>query len=525
MIGRAGRPQFDDRAIARIFVTDSKKDFYKKFLHEPFPVESSLHNHLSEHINAEIASGTVKSAQDAVDYLSWTYLYRRLRQNPTYYGVEESTEAGVNKYLSKLILGCFTELEKALCITAEHDYERGCVVVAPTPLGKIASQYYLSHKTMLTFATRLDSIDRSNLFCDLLHLLSEATEWAEIPVRHNEDLLNNELRREVPFPIGRGQVDYLSPHAKTNLLLQKHLVRGELPCSDYVTDTRTVLDSSIRILQAMIDVAAYKGDLTASLAAMELMQAIKQATMPTQSPLLQLMPDMSKNQIGKLLSAPQMPNLRCLGDLIVLSDSQLRAAFGSLSNDSGTVDKWCQAVRALPPLDVTVAPGSIIAMSDVDGAQKRGGKSKKIDSLNGLSPLTQYSVVVNIVRTPVKTAVKLPRFLQEPGQAYTPRFGKVQYEGWWAVLAQGDELVAIRRVSMQGLEETVGHESATARSVKLMFITPELTGPYTLKLYVVSDAYLGLDQQIDIDITVGEAQMAIPGDSAFISKEQMKEYQ
>ncbi|KAJ2642524.1 activating signal cointegrator 1 complex subunit 3, partial [Coemansia sp. RSA 1694] len=72
MIGRAGRPQFDDRAIARIFVTDSKKDFYKKFLHEPFPVESSLHNHLAEHINAEIASGTVKSAQDAVDYLSWT---------------------------------------------------------------------------------------------------------------------------------------------------------------------------------------------------------------------------------------------------------------------------------------------------------------------------------------------------------------------------------------------------------------------------------------------------------------------
>ena len=42
MMGRAGRPQFDDKAVACIFVHDVKKPFYKKFLYEPFPVESSL---------------------------------------------------------------------------------------------------------------------------------------------------------------------------------------------------------------------------------------------------------------------------------------------------------------------------------------------------------------------------------------------------------------------------------------------------------------------------------------------------
>ncbi|KAJ1745624.1 putative helicase mug81, partial [Coemansia sp. RSA 1591] len=162
MIGRAGRPQFDDRAVARIFVTDTKKEFYKKFLHESFPVESSLHKHLHEHINAEVAGGTITSAQDAVEYLSWTYLYRRLRQNPTYYGVEDSSERGVNAYLSKLVVECFGELERALCVTVDFDYAKGKVSVAPTPLGKIASQYYLSHTTMQIFATRLDSIDHAN---------------------------------------------------------------------------------------------------------------------------------------------------------------------------------------------------------------------------------------------------------------------------------------------------------------------------------------------------------------------------
>lgn len=40
MMGRAGRPQFDAQGKAVILVHDIKKHFYKKFLYEPFPVES-----------------------------------------------------------------------------------------------------------------------------------------------------------------------------------------------------------------------------------------------------------------------------------------------------------------------------------------------------------------------------------------------------------------------------------------------------------------------------------------------------
>ena len=51
--------QFDDTGVACIMVAEPKKNFYKKFLHEPFPVESSIHKQLHDHINAEIASGTL----------------------------------------------------------------------------------------------------------------------------------------------------------------------------------------------------------------------------------------------------------------------------------------------------------------------------------------------------------------------------------------------------------------------------------------------------------------------------------
>ena len=40
MMGRAGRPQYDEQRVALILVQDIKKHFYNKFLYEPFTVES-----------------------------------------------------------------------------------------------------------------------------------------------------------------------------------------------------------------------------------------------------------------------------------------------------------------------------------------------------------------------------------------------------------------------------------------------------------------------------------------------------
>lgn len=42
-----------------MLVHDVKKNFYKKFLYEPFPVESSILNVLPDHINAEIVAGKI----------------------------------------------------------------------------------------------------------------------------------------------------------------------------------------------------------------------------------------------------------------------------------------------------------------------------------------------------------------------------------------------------------------------------------------------------------------------------------
>ncbi|CAN0466936.1 unnamed protein product [Discosporangium mesarthrocarpum] len=95
MIGRAGRPQFDDHAVACILAHEPKKNFLKKFLYEPFPVESRLPGALHNHLAAEVVGGAVRSRADAADYLTWTFFFRRLVVNPSYYGLEDTTVEGV----------------------------------------------------------------------------------------------------------------------------------------------------------------------------------------------------------------------------------------------------------------------------------------------------------------------------------------------------------------------------------------------------------------------------------------------
>ena len=243
MMGRAGRPQFDDQGIACIYVHDIKKHFYKKFLYEPFPVESNLLSVLTDHFNAEIVAGTVKTKQDAMDYLTWTYFFRRLLRNPAYYHLEDLEDDNINTFLSSIVSSKIHELEESYCVAVDED---GATLI-PQILGYIASYYYLSHHTVKMFADTLNPASGLN---EILQLLCDVTEYDEMPVRHNEDKLNEEMAGSLPIRVP--SFSYDSPHTKVHLLLQAHFSRQAMPMTDYITDLKSVHDQAIRILQVWL---------------------------------------------------------------------------------------------------------------------------------------------------------------------------------------------------------------------------------------------------------------------------------
>jgi len=88
MMGRANVRAHSEAAVCVLLCHAPKKEFYKKFIYEPLPVESHLDLFLQNHLNAEIVTKTIENKQDAVDYITWTFLYYRLAQNPNYYNLQ-----------------------------------------------------------------------------------------------------------------------------------------------------------------------------------------------------------------------------------------------------------------------------------------------------------------------------------------------------------------------------------------------------------------------------------------------------
>lgn len=466
MMGRAGRPQFDNQGIAVILVHDIKKNFYRRFLYEPFPVESSLLQVLPDHLSAEIVAGTVKTRQEALDYLTWTYFFRRLLKNPVYYGLESLEPADLNTYLSNLVDKTLLTLYYAGCIALDEDNR----TVSTTSMGRIAAYYYLAHQTMTQLKETLGpSLNLEKCLFVMCHVF----EYSQLPVRHNEEHLNGDLAKQCPWPVDPLQLD--SPHIKTYLLLQAHFSRLDLPCTDYYTDLKSVLDQAIRVLQGMMDVCGESGWLATTLRLQNLMQMLIQGRWLTDSPLTTL-PFVEPYMAGTL-HAKSKGNLPAAVHAATSGYSNVANIF-SPELDEGQIDQVYRVLKSLPILRVNFR---------VSGENCDGTRASEVIVRAG----EEYTLHVYLERMNSHVDRK----------AYAPRFHKVKYEGWFLTVGsvESGELLAMRRVSFQNRKTTV----------QLLFIAPSKPGPAILTLYVLSDTYLGLDQQYDVRLDVKEQELTL----------------
>ena len=399
MMGRAGRPQFDTQGIAVVMVAEGKKNFYKKFLYLPFPVESCLKERLCETINAEVAIGTIQSISDAIGYLDWTFYARRIKMNPSYYGAKSGNNDDVCAFYLQTIKDTMQQLEDHGCVTT--DEYMGTIeedlLVKPTILGKAASNFYLQHQTPLQMRTGIrtirknimeqlnssdapDSLDNFDLpinitrssTAHMFYVLSHVHEFDELPVRHNEEQLNKLLSDTLPwgadlykFTRKRNQDKYESelemfsdPHTKCFLLLQAHITRAKLPISDYINDTRSVIDQVPRLLAAMqyisLDDNISGGSFELFCLFSKVRQVLEAKIMIDESPLNQI-PGLSIDGSSKLT---RLSGIRAIKELRQLPRSEtfkiVREAFQGRRKKGGTsfLDNALDFIYGIPVVTI-----------------------------------------------------------------------------------------------------------------------------------------------------------------------------
>ncbi|XP_044008422.1 activating signal cointegrator 1 complex subunit 3, partial [Aphidius gifuensis] len=469
MMGRAGRPQFDDSAVAVVLVHDVKKNFYKKFLYEPFPVESNLLNVLPDHINAEIIAGTIKTKNDFLNYITWTYFYRRLLKNPKYYSLDSLEVHDINKFLSALVDNTLATLINAQCI----DFDEETQSIIPLSLGKIASYYYLSYKTITLFSKEL----KNNIsLIDCLKVLCTAQEYAELPVRHNEDIINEELSKQCRYAASPGTFD--SPNTKAFLLFQAHFSRLTLPSTDYITDTKSILDQAIRIIQAMIDVVTENGWLSSMLCMIQILQMVIQARWIDHSALMTL-PHIDFQQLAYFDNLPKsLPEF-----LTLTKDLQLfKKHFNHTNFNNWQIQEIYDFCKNIPIINVNINIQDMTDEQEISDKQNIDIK-KNTKQILELFADNSYTLHVNLKK--INSTKGANKF----------KHGKSKDDGWFIVFGDFDnnEVWALKRIHSLGQQSKI-HQ--------LEFTIPPYLGKTTLVFYLLSDSYIGLDQQYKINTII-----------------------
>ena len=449
MMGRAARPLHDDHSVCVLLCHAPRKEYYKKFLYEPFPVESHLDHFLHDHMAAEIVTRTIETKQDAVDYLTWSFYYRRLSQNPNYYNLTGVTHRHLSDALSELVESTLGDLEASKCISIEDDMD-----VTPLNLGMIGSYYYISYTTIELFAASLTAKTKLK---GLLEIVAGATEFEKFAVRPGEpNVLRHVLNHSAVTLENRRTTD---PHVKVAALMQAHFGRMKLN-GDLTNDLKAILPDAARLLQAIVDVISSSGWLAPALAAMELSQMLVQGMWDKDTPLLQL-PHVDKECAARCTEA----GIESIYDLVDIEDDDKRAEL--LQMTDAQMGEVAEACNRYPNIEVNY---EVVNADEVEAGDS------------------------------VEMVVSLEREMDESdelGAVVAPRYPKKKdSESWWLVVGDVKKgtLSAIKRVNL-----------GRKQKVKLEFQAPSDPGNVEYTLFFMCDSYLGCDQEYEFSVDVKPA--------------------
>jgi pre-mRNA-splicing helicase BRR2 len=371
-------------------------------------------------------------------------MYRRLVANANYYNMQGTTHRHLSDHLSELVESTLADLAASKAIVVEDEMDTSAL-----NLGMIAAYYNINYVTVDVFSA---SLTEKTKLKGLLEIVSSATEFESIPIRHHEDVFLRKVYDRVPVKLAT--VDYNSPHFKTNVLLQAHFARLTLP-ADLAADQALILTKVLNLLSACVDVMSSNAFLNA-IGACELSQMCVQAQWDSDSPLKQLGFD------NETIKRCQGANVRSVYDVMELEDDERDELLQMTPKQMRQVANVCNAYP------------SIELAHELEDAEE----------LSAGAPIT---VNVSLERE-VDEEEELTQVVP------APFFPAKKTENWWLVVGEPStkQLLGIKKVTVQ-----------RRLNVKLDFSLPK--GEHKLKLYFISDSWVGADQEHDFEVSVGEA--------------------
>jgi Sec63 Brl domain len=385
---------------------------------------------LCENINAEICGGTIASTIEAVGYLFWTFYARRVKANPSYYGAESRSDEHVEIHLLTVAKATLESLSESGCITYTKD-DVDAEIIANS-LGTASSNYYLTHRTpkQMQLGVRnarkmvlkaIDDFGNSQLGATetnisisaspvlaplirhervdeiscawLLYTLCSTHEFDELPVRHNEEQLNMELSEQLMWGpdtqvllsengrrVHYNDATFEDPHTKAFLLMQAYLLHARLPISDYVNDTKSIVDNVPRLLAAMEFIAMDDSSVAGSFELITQFARVRQLfetrTVVYDSPLVQL--DLQRDVIDAMMNGAKNRKdaVRTIAELRALPRKEALSLLQKMSSGLRKGTPFRSALDTLYSIPSFTLKSAVVVVQEVETASGKMSTGK-----------------------------------------------------------------------------------------------------------------------------------------------------
>ena len=234
MLGRAGRPQYDNEGIGWVIVKNEDVQKYRSLLFKERDLESRLLETLPEHLNAEIVLGTIENEENALNWIKTSFFYIREKKR--------RGEAAL-KFLEEEIKSKVRWLEEHGFISQENHKFKA------TKLAEIACNYYLELETAELFCNYINDVSDEN---SILSLVSRAKEFADIVVRRIEKKFLKTVLSNIDTRLIK---DLNEPQKKVLAILLSYLKQIKI-MEDLRADSWIIKQNSLRLLAALNRFAA-----------------------------------------------------------------------------------------------------------------------------------------------------------------------------------------------------------------------------------------------------------------------------